>query len=85
MNLAAITTNNLDNDVDGLSWTIIDTSSFSVKTTHAIQTEWNRRWSWIGWIVIWSLKVPERVRTFMWRAAHDNLLTFTTRCRRGLS
>lgn len=36
------------------------------------------------WKVIWHLKVPERVKSFVWLMKHDRLLTNLNKSKRGL-
>lgn len=37
-----------------------------------------------GWMMVWMLNVPERVRTFMWLLKHDRLLTNLSKSRKGM-
>ena len=39
----------------------------------------------IIWRHIWKIKVPERIRHFLWLVCHDKILTNANRCRRNIS
>ena len=37
------------------------------------------------WTVIWKLKVPQKIRTFLWLTQHGKLMTNHERFHRGMS
>lgn len=44
---------------------------FSVKSAHSLEARWAVEGTWPRWKLIWSLKVQEWVKTFVWQMAHD--------------
>jgi ribonuclease HI len=60
-------------------------ADFSVAAIYNKLCGFNRENASTTWDKIWKLQVPERVRSFIWLAKHDRLLTNLRRKKMGLS
>jgi hypothetical protein len=60
-------------------------ADFSVADIYNKLCGFNRENASTTWDKIWKLQVPERVRSFIWLAKHDRLLTNLRRKKMGLS
>jgi hypothetical protein len=81
---------------DIMAWHYERNGNFSVKSAYKLAYNLNNGTRWIAggsgaqnnarkiWSVIWSAKVPAKVRIFGWRTARDNLPTTRNKQRRTL-
>jgi ribonuclease HI len=58
--------------------------SFSIAEMYHVLCDFNMTENFSVWQSIWKLKVPERVRAFIWIVKHDRLLTNVRKHRMGL-
>ncbi|KAK8705482.1 hypothetical protein V6N13_049084 [Hibiscus sabdariffa] len=73
----------LGSDVPGWRWD--EKRDFRVSSAYQFLMDMLVRSRDIKWRKIWALKVPHRVRVFMWLAAHQAHLTNVERVRRHLA
>ena len=84
--LLAATLVRQDNErTDRMCWGLNTDGKFTLKSVYTL-TRHNDATIQIGsWKQIWSLKVPQRIRTFVWLLHHGKILTNQVRARRGLT
>lgn len=83
--LAAYSLINDPNATDITGWRKETSGRFSVCSTYDIDVGDDDQVEPSTWNSIWKLKVPNRVRTFIWLAKHNRLMTNENRVRRGLT
>lgn len=72
---------------DKFSWRFSSTGAFTVKSAYNYITgghERDRR-AQGPWKLVWSLKIPEKIRVFIWKCMNQRLLTNKERFRRKLT
>ncbi|KAL4272876.1 hypothetical protein GQ457_13G021790 [Hibiscus cannabinus] len=69
---------------DTVGWRWCDNRCFSSRSAYAYLTDSDAPPTDTIWIYIWSLKVPQCVRTFLWVTIHQRHLTNAKRFRRHL-
>ncbi|XP_031116716.1 uncharacterized protein LOC116020380 [Ipomoea triloba] len=68
--LAAIVLCTGERNQDGWGWGIENSKKFSINAAYKIATATIQGSEDKAWKAIWSLKVPNRIRTFLWLAKH---------------
>lgn len=48
---------------DKMGW-MANGGKFSVISTYKLACGWFEEWDWIGWKLMWKMKVPQRVNVF---------------------
>ncbi|KAK9169574.1 hypothetical protein Syun_001714 [Stephania yunnanensis] len=71
-------------DEDSVFWSHSDSGKFSTYSAYTSLTHMPWSVGNAGWKMIWKCAVPERVRTFLWLAFNDALLTNEVRHRRHM-
>lgn len=71
--------------LDEASWCTKKASIFSVKAAYELASGWVEEGTWIGWGLIWKLKIQERLKLFLWLLAHEKIMTNSKRWRRKLA
>ncbi|PKI62441.1 hypothetical protein CRG98_017247 [Punica granatum] len=74
-----------DQGENSFYWTFEPTGNFFVKTAYCFLAQVGWAEEDRVWKSIWSCRGPQRVRTFLWLAAHARLLTNEHRARRQLT
>ncbi|XP_074305989.1 uncharacterized protein LOC141641217 [Silene latifolia] len=71
---------------DSLYWNASSSGKFTIKSTLTLikTADMSPETEPIAWHVIWKLPVQQRVRMFIWLAAHGRLMTNYNRVRRGI-
>lgn len=59
--------------VDQVGWLSASGKKFRVSFTYKLEAKWNLEDRWVGWKLIWILRVAQRVRLFIWKYTHDRL------------
>lgn len=59
---------------DKVSW-LKPGGAFSVKSAYEFAFEGSEEGKWVGWKHIWSLRVQQRVKVFIWLLGHEAVLT----------
>lgn len=85
LQLASIALNPRSMERDRVSWMKTSGGNFSVKTTYELAVIVSDGGGWDGWKHIWSLRVQQRSKVFLWLLGHEVVLTNHARWRRGLS
>jgi hypothetical protein len=64
-----------DGDIDRRVWSGTDNGQFSIASAYNLLCSLGDHNREMGWVRIWKLKVPERIRSFIWLVRHDRLIT----------
>lgn len=83
--LAAYSLSDDPDSSDSIGWRKGTSGAFSVKSAYDIDLGDVDQVEPSKWNSIWKLKVPNRVRTFIWLAKHNRLMTNDNRVRRGMA
>lgn len=75
----------LEEGSDFAVWTRDPVQGFTVKSAYEVALETRGYHKQGSWNLIWKLKVPPKIQTFMWLVMHNKLLTNTARVRRGFT
>ena len=70
---------------DAICWGPNSNGLFTVMSAYSISTQSNSQHTTRFWNQIWKLQVPQRIRTFLWLAIHDKVMTNNERARRGFT
>ncbi|KAL8143934.1 hypothetical protein V2J09_016966 [Rumex salicifolius] len=72
---------------DSLTWSFSKDGMYTVSSAYVGLTDFNRGQSDVGDIfrVLWRIKVPERIRMFLWLGVHGRLMKNAERFRRHLT
>ncbi|KAK2422059.1 Polynucleotidyl transferase, ribonuclease H superfamily protein [Trifolium repens] len=73
--LFAIVPPNNDSEIDRRAWSGSPDGNFTIASAYTLLCRFNDEARDAMWLHIWRLKVPERVRSFVWLVRHDRLLT----------
>ncbi|KAF7831717.1 ribonuclease H [Senna tora] len=68
---------------DFLCWSLTGNGNFLVKSAYEGISRTDQDDGWHDWMKIWKWRGPQKVKTFMWLAAKERLLTNQVRWRRG--
>lgn len=75
-----------DTDLEDLTvWRHESASLFSVSSAYDIACNHPAKTEAAKWNAIWKLKLPSRIKTFLWLARHEKILTNSSRARRGMT
>ena len=69
---------------DVLGWFLTTDGKFSTKSTYDYLVDWNSVVRSRIFSQMWKIRAPQRLKSFMWLALNDVLLTNMARHRRGL-
>ncbi|PNX81608.1 ribonuclease H [Trifolium pratense] len=64
-----------DSNEDMMAWSGTANGEFSIASAYTLLCRFNDDAWEADWLQIWRLRVPERIRTFIWIIRHDRLLT----------
>lgn len=70
---------------DKWGWLKPGSMSFRVRDAYIIEANWNNLEKWVGWKRIWSMRVQQRVKLFVWLLLHDGILTNSKRWKRNMA
>lgn len=70
---------------DKTGWMDPATGKFSVSTTYDIAIGEDCSTDAAKWNSIWKIKVPNRVRTFLWLVTHNRIMTNENKVKRGMT
>lgn len=73
------------NDEDTTGWVGESNGRFTVSSAYTIAANEGSSVEATKWNSIWKLKIPNRIKTYIWLVRHDKILTNSNRCRRGMS
>jgi hypothetical protein len=73
--LHAIMPPRMDNHDDQRAWSGTPTGTFSIASAYMMLCRFNDDERHADWQLIWKIKIPERVRCFVWLIRHDRLIT----------
>ena len=74
-----------EGDEDGVCWGLSKDGKFSIKSTYnLIKSQLNLPQDAV-WNSIWKLKIPPKIKAFVWLVYHGRILTNEERMRRGLT
>lgn len=77
--------NDSENEGDETYWELENSGNFYVSSAYYIINNNNIAMQEKGWENIWKIKVPSRVKTFLWLARHEKLPCNKERRRRHLT
>ncbi|XP_031099664.1 uncharacterized protein LOC116003863 [Ipomoea triloba] len=83
--LAAYVLHEEQNLDDIVGWKLEASGCFSVSSAYDIATRDEGPPEVAKWNSIWKLKVPNRIRTFMWLVKHNKIMTNENRVKRGMT
>lgn len=69
---------------DQLHWLDLN-GRFSVRSAYMLTVRSSQEGTWNGWMLIWRLRVQQRVRVFLWLLAHGRILMNSMRYRLGIA
>lgn len=72
-----------DNDIIG--WNDELTGTFSMSSAYAASADHEDLIQASKWNNIWKLKLPSRIKTFLWLVRHKRILTNSSKLKRGLA
>lgn len=70
---------------DNFTWGATPDGSFTTSSAYKTLSGWNNQHSNPIFKIIWNWKGPERIRTFLWKLAHEAILTNMERARRHMT
>lgn len=74
-----------DSEVDDYTgWNEEASGEFSISSAYDIVVNVEEPIEAAKWNSIWKLKVPNRIRTFLWLVRHGRILTNSNRVKRGV-
>lgn len=73
----------MDGDSNTCGW-LESNGDFSGRSAYELYTGTSDEGRWLGWVLIWKLRVHQRIKMFIWTLAHDRALTNFCRWRRRL-
>lgn len=85
LKLASISINPLSFEGDKLNMLTHNGGAFTVKSTYELEVGGVAEGRWEGWKLIWSLRVQQGVKVFVWLLVHEGVLTNHSRWHRGHS
>lgn len=59
---------------DSIGWKSKGDEKFSVSQAYEIQAGWGFEEAWMGWKLLWNLRVQQRVKDRAWLLAHGRVL-----------
>ena len=62
-------------EMDRRTWCGFADGRFAISSAYTMLCKFNDDSSDPTWLRIWSLKIPERIRSFIWLVRHDRLIT----------
>ncbi|RAL48061.1 hypothetical protein DM860_017852 [Cuscuta australis] len=74
----------ITDDEDECYWQLSATGKFSVSSAYELTNIDGLDMQDTGWVKIWKLKIPNRIRAFLWLARHERLACNAERYRRHL-
>ncbi|KAA3472034.1 non-LTR retrotransposon transposase [Gossypium australe] len=85
LQLAPIALNLAPGEKDRLSWRHTPDGKFTFKSAYESLNRHTDTGADMTWKAVWKLRVPERIRTFLWLVLHGRLMTNERRTRLGLA
>ncbi|XP_019167626.1 PREDICTED: uncharacterized protein LOC109163328 [Ipomoea nil] len=70
---------------DSIGWSKDISGIFTISSAYDIATGASSLTEAAKWNSIWKLKVPNRIRSFLWLVAHGRIMTNSNRVKRGLT
>ncbi|XP_019186483.1 PREDICTED: uncharacterized protein LOC109181186 [Ipomoea nil] len=70
---------------DQVVWREEISGSFSVSSAYELLSKNQNTTKELAWDNIWKLKIPTRIKTFLWLVRHNKVMTNTNRLKRGFT
>lgn len=85
MQIGVVVPHSLDAGPNCLAWKWATKEMFSVSETYKKLHQFDLGVNAHSWKIIWEVRVPQRVRMFMWTLWHERILTNDERVRRHMT